>query len=134
MTATTTDRLWRRWREDQHAPSLGRLFDRCAPELLALARHLCRDTARAEDVVQATFLAAIENAASTTVGPTTWSTPPGRPPRWSSTTRVYAEAAKSVGSSGPITQISMPSAARSRRGGLAGIGSVNPSMPTTGVG
>src|SRR5262249_36259756 len=42
--------------------ALARVFDRCASKLLAVARHLSRDEASAEDLVQATFLAAIEDA------------------------------------------------------------------------
>lgn len=41
---------------------LAEVFDRTAGRLLAAAAHLCRDQASAEDVVQATFLAAMRAA------------------------------------------------------------------------
>ena len=43
---------------------LGEVFDRTAPRLLRTALHLTRDAAQAEDVLQATFLTAIEKAYS----------------------------------------------------------------------
>lgn len=55
-------RLFLRWRERGDAAALAELFDRTAPELLRLALHLCRHAVDAEDVLQATFLAAIESA------------------------------------------------------------------------
>lgn len=55
-------RLFLRWRDRGDAAALAELFDRTAPELLRLALHLCRHAADAEDVLQATFLAAIESA------------------------------------------------------------------------
>ena len=55
-------RLFLRWRDRGDAAALAELFDRAAPELLRLALHLCRHAADAEDVLQATFLAAIESA------------------------------------------------------------------------
>ncbi len=42
--------------------ALARVFDVVAPQLLLLAHQLVRDAASAEDLVQETFLAAIENA------------------------------------------------------------------------
>lgn len=51
-----------RWREHGDARALARVFDRLAPELLRLALHLSRNAADAEDLVQATFLAALEHA------------------------------------------------------------------------
>lgn len=44
--------------------ALAEVFDRVAPRLLEVARHLSRDEARAEDLVQGTFVAAIEGAKS----------------------------------------------------------------------
>ena len=55
-------RLFLRWRDRGDAAALAELFDRTAPELLRLALHLCRHAVDAEDVLQATFLAAIESA------------------------------------------------------------------------
>src|SRR5881394_853801 len=46
-------------REPAH---LGAVFDLVADELFAFALHLCRDQAAAEDLVQATFLVALERA------------------------------------------------------------------------
>lgn len=44
--------------------ALARVFARTAPELLAVARHLANGEAAAEDLLQATFVTAIEAAAS----------------------------------------------------------------------
>ena len=52
-----------RFREDGDSEALARVFDALAPELLLLAHHLIRDASQAEDLVQATFVAAIEDAA-----------------------------------------------------------------------
>ena len=41
--------------------ALGELFDALSPELLRVARHVARDEAEAEDLVQATFLTALEH-------------------------------------------------------------------------
>src|SRR5262245_34165847 len=41
---------------------MAEVFDRTAPELLAMAVHLVRDPVDAEDLVQSTFLAALEGA------------------------------------------------------------------------
>jgi len=64
MAEADLDRLFLRYRGDGDAAALGEVFDRAAPELLRLAMHLMRDAQEAEDVVQATFLAAIEGAES----------------------------------------------------------------------
>ena len=58
------DRSFRRYCETGDPRHLGRVFDRTAAELLRVATYLTRDRHRAEDVVQATFLIAIEKAAS----------------------------------------------------------------------
>jgi RNA polymerase sigma factor (sigma-70 family) len=55
-------RLYLRFRDRRDGRALARLFDRAAPELLAVAVHLAPDVASAEDLVQATFVAAIEGA------------------------------------------------------------------------
>lgn len=49
------------FRETGDAAALARIFDATAAELLRVASHLTSDGDAAEDVVQATFLAAIEN-------------------------------------------------------------------------
>lgn len=56
-------RQFLRWRDRGDAAALGALFDRKAPELLRLALHLCGNVDDAEDLLQTTFLAAIESAA-----------------------------------------------------------------------
>lgn len=56
-------RLFLRWRDRGDAAALAELFDRTAPDSLRLVLHLCRHAVDAEDVLQATFLAAIESAA-----------------------------------------------------------------------
>ena len=55
----------RQFREFQRTGSLramARVFDLVAPEILILASHLARDRAGAEDLLQSTFLEAIEHA------------------------------------------------------------------------
>jgi RNA polymerase sigma-70 factor (ECF subfamily) len=54
------DALFTRWCRRGDARALGELFDELAPRLLRLAIHLVGDPAEAEDLVQATFLTAIE--------------------------------------------------------------------------
>ena len=44
-----------------HSGDLARVFDETAPELLRLASHLVSDLSLAEDLVQSTFLVAIED-------------------------------------------------------------------------
>src|SRR5262245_37361834 len=56
-------RWFLRWRDRGDVAALGRTFDLTAPELLRVARNLTRNRADAEDLVQATFLLAIEGAA-----------------------------------------------------------------------
>ena len=56
------ERLFVRFRKEGDAAAMAEVFDRAGPELLELAVHLVRDPAEAEDVVQSTFLAAIERA------------------------------------------------------------------------
>ena len=57
-------RLFLRYRDHRDGRALGRLFDRVAPRLLGVAAHLAPDLASAEDLVQATFLVALERARS----------------------------------------------------------------------
>ncbi|MEO6709414.1 MAG: sigma-70 family RNA polymerase sigma factor, partial [Planctomycetota bacterium] len=64
MTKARLDRLFLRYHRKGDADALGEVFDSAAPELLRLAMHLVRDPSEAEDVLQATFLAAIEGADS----------------------------------------------------------------------
>src|SRR6185295_9273824 len=52
--------LFERYRGAQDLRALSKLFDLAAPELLRLAVHMAPDVASAEDLVQQTFLAAIE--------------------------------------------------------------------------
>jgi RNA polymerase sigma-70 factor (ECF subfamily) len=56
------DRLFRAYRAKHRPEPLAQLFDLTAPRLLRVAIHLCGDAAEAEDLVQATFVAAIEDA------------------------------------------------------------------------
>jgi RNA polymerase sigma-70 factor (ECF subfamily) len=61
MFARTVDRAFARFRSTGDSRALALVFDRTAPELLALGRHLASGEAAAEDLVQATFLTAIED-------------------------------------------------------------------------
>jgi RNA polymerase sigma-70 factor (ECF subfamily) len=61
--ANAADRDFARYRSTQDPEALGRVFDATAGKLLLVAVHLVRDAAAAEDVLQATFLAAMRNAA-----------------------------------------------------------------------
>lgn len=58
------NRLFARWRERGDAEALGEVFDLTAPELLRVALHVVRDPAEADDLLQATYLTAIERSAS----------------------------------------------------------------------
>lgn len=62
MESASLNELFERYRRAGDAAALGEVFDRTAPELLRLAMHLVRDASEAEDVLQATFVAAIERA------------------------------------------------------------------------
>ena len=55
------DRLFERFQRTGNTRALGALFDRVAPDLLKVARYLSGDRAFAEDLVQATFMAALES-------------------------------------------------------------------------
>jgi RNA polymerase sigma-70 factor (ECF subfamily) len=56
------DRLFGEFRRTGDPRALGGVYDLLAPELLRIALHTTRDAAQAEDVLQATFLVAIEEA------------------------------------------------------------------------
>ena len=56
------DRLFRVFTRSGDPRALGEVYDLLAPELLRIALHTARDAAEAEDVLQATFVAAIERA------------------------------------------------------------------------
>ncbi len=62
MWPISEDRLFERFRRRRDGASLAAVFDRVAPALQRVASHLCRDPHAAEDLVQQTFLAAIERA------------------------------------------------------------------------
>ncbi|HVS11918.1 MAG TPA: sigma-70 family RNA polymerase sigma factor, partial [Planctomycetota bacterium] len=64
MSDRHLDRLFQRFRARGDASALAELYDEVAPELLRISRHLVRDAVEAEDVLQSTFLAAIEAADS----------------------------------------------------------------------
>ncbi len=63
MTRSREDKLFERFCRQGDPAALGEVFDRTAPELWRVASHLARNREAAEDLVQATFLAAIEGAA-----------------------------------------------------------------------
>jgi RNA polymerase sigma factor (sigma-70 family) len=54
--------LFDTWRRKGDPDALAEVFDLTAPRLLGLAIHLCGDAMEAEDLLQATFLAAMEHA------------------------------------------------------------------------
>jgi RNA polymerase sigma-70 factor (ECF subfamily) len=56
--------LFLAWRDGRDVAALGELFDAAAPQLSALARHLSGSRDDAADLVQSTFLTAMERAAS----------------------------------------------------------------------
>ena len=64
MLPGSADNAFRRFRRTGNPGDLSAVFDRTAPELLKLGRHLASTEAAAEDLVQATFLTAIEAADS----------------------------------------------------------------------
>src|SRR5262245_7545317 len=56
------DRLFDRFRRRGDVPALGAVFDATAPELLHVAMNLVRDPGEADDLLQETFLTAIQRA------------------------------------------------------------------------
>ncbi|MBK7877637.1 MAG: sigma-70 family RNA polymerase sigma factor [Planctomycetes bacterium] len=58
----TNRELFLAWRDRRKPADLATVFDRTAPELLRVALHLVGDAATAEDLVQGTFLTAMEKA------------------------------------------------------------------------
>lgn len=58
---TPADRDFALYQRARDPEALGRVFDATAGKLLLVAMHLVRDAAAAEDVLQATFLAAMRN-------------------------------------------------------------------------
>ncbi len=64
VMASRCDVLFRRWLNTRQPALLGALFDETAAELFRVATHLVGDLAAAEDLVQDTFLAVIERAAT----------------------------------------------------------------------
>ena len=62
MLRTKLERLFDEWRRSGDAAALAKVFDRTAPELSRLVAHLVRDPIEAEDVLQRTYLTAIERA------------------------------------------------------------------------
>jgi len=61
MVAPQLDAWFAEFRRNADPQRLAAVFDATAPELLRVARHLANDAHAAEDLVQATFLKAIEN-------------------------------------------------------------------------
>lgn len=64
MAGQTPELRFERWRTLGDAAALSDVFDALAPGLLRLAIHLVGDAAAAEDLVQQTFVTAMERAAS----------------------------------------------------------------------
>ena len=64
MRPRSEDRLFARYRANCDVTALAGVYDRTASELLRVAMHLSLCPAEAEDLVQATFVAAIQNADS----------------------------------------------------------------------
>ncbi|MCP5042428.1 MAG: sigma-70 family RNA polymerase sigma factor [bacterium] len=64
MTDSRVDESFRRFAAEGDPESLAVVFDALASELLIVAAHISRSGAEAEDLVQSTFLAAIEARAS----------------------------------------------------------------------
>lgn len=63
-SSETLESAFERFRRHGDTSALAAVFDRTAPELLRVARHLTRSRDDAEDVLQSTFLTVIERAAT----------------------------------------------------------------------
>lgn len=63
-SSETLESAFQRFRRHGDAGALASVFDRTAPELLRVARHLTRSRDDAEDVLQSTFLTVIERAST----------------------------------------------------------------------
>ncbi len=62
VMARDLERLFDRFRRKGDTKALAKVFDRTARDLLALAQHLVSDVGDAEDLVQSTFVTAIDRA------------------------------------------------------------------------
>ena len=58
----TVEQLFVRYRKHGDASALAEVFERTAPEILRVGLHFARDPAAAEDLLQATFVVAMESA------------------------------------------------------------------------
>ncbi len=68
MMGRSLERRFLRFRRKGDPSALAWVFDRTAPEILRVAMHFARDPGEAEDLLQRTFLTAIERAASFDAG------------------------------------------------------------------
>ncbi|HVG94849.1 MAG TPA: sigma factor, partial [Planctomycetota bacterium] len=68
MFRRSLEHLFVRFRRTADIAALSEVFDRTAAELLKVALHMAADPADAEDLVQKTFLSAIESADSFDAG------------------------------------------------------------------
>jgi RNA polymerase sigma-70 factor (ECF subfamily) len=64
MLGRSLERQFERYRRRGDVAALGRVFDAVAPEVLGVAMHLARGPVEAEDLLQRTFVTAIEKAAA----------------------------------------------------------------------
>jgi len=64
MADRALETLFDRYRRQGDVRALAEVFDRTAPHLRRIARHFARERHEADDLVQATFVVAIERAAS----------------------------------------------------------------------
>src|SRR5436190_8460416 len=62
MADLALSRLFERYRSGHDLAALAEVFDRVSPDLLRVARHVAGRGVEPEDLIQATFLAAIERA------------------------------------------------------------------------